>query len=845
MNFTDLNDMTLVSLTLAGDQNAYGELVLRYQSAVIGAANRVIRSRYLAEDAAQDAFVTAWMKLASLKEPEKYGVWVCRIARNCALNMRTRFREYLSDEILDTVPDDQNSPEDSLVRSENNRQLHEGIDRLPKKIAEVIRLHYFEGLSISEIADRLRLSEGTVKWRLHDGRQRLREDLSAMNEKIDDTLVQKVMKKVAELKLWALKYDKKGFETVYADVLSDVESLPESGDKYNMMADVLVRGWWWIPGKENDELFARIRRAAELGHNEEVMQFVVAKEDSKVPEGKERNQWIREKQIPGLTQQGFVKTAAYEWFWLGRELHVSGDHEAGFAAYEKVRELLTPSDIYYANVLSAIRLEKLKMERQETPKKVMTSATAESYRWVDGNLRFWSKPGYSNGGWFPAHMDARPYIWYFASFCDKRFFFDTGKEGDRITDDNQNSLTYGGRRRVSTPAGDFDDCQLWITERIDGNIPLRYETYYAPGVGIVRQDVKTRRQTFVWLLKEETHVGGEGLLPVCPGNRWVYTIENSAITGIHEVEVIHADDREVLTSCYYHLERQKTAPRTFEDALIALRSDYVREDADGSQHLVDVRPLMAQVKALAKTPYQIELARLACDVMERILSTDEEFTSDGNAFGCDRTAKGLWNFFVCAYVDEKDGKWTANVDRIYSFEWKDWEEGEPNGVLCNFLYDIPEDALGGEWCEEFAHQQERVIRWNRFGSAHETVLKVTKVGEIATPAGKFEDCIELALNISDLSGGYGYRGGRKEYYLAKGVGIVKAVHHFEGQEDGVFELTEYEGRGEGYFPQRDGLRRKYEAHFDRGYDSAVEYVYINDDKGNLCRLADQTGIRKL
>ena len=85
------DDKTLVMLTLAGDQNAYEALVRRWEKAVVASARSIIRSQYMAEDAAQDAFITAWMKLDRLMEPEKYGAWVCRIAKNCAKNMIVRF----------------------------------------------------------------------------------------------------------------------------------------------------------------------------------------------------------------------------------------------------------------------------------------------------------------------------------------------------------------------------------------------------------------------------------------------------------------------------------------------------------------------------------------------------------------------------------------------------------------------------------------------------------------------------------------------------------------------------------------------------------------------------------
>ena len=79
MYYRNEPDETLVMLTLAGEQTAYEVLVTRYQKAAISSAMSVTKNYFMAEDAAQDAFVTAWMKLNMLQEPKKYGSWVCRI----------------------------------------------------------------------------------------------------------------------------------------------------------------------------------------------------------------------------------------------------------------------------------------------------------------------------------------------------------------------------------------------------------------------------------------------------------------------------------------------------------------------------------------------------------------------------------------------------------------------------------------------------------------------------------------------------------------------------------------------------------------------------------------------
>lgn len=318
MYYQNENDDMLVMLTLTGEQAAYEMLVVRYQKAVIASALSVTHNQFMAEDAAQDAFVTAWMKLNTLQEGSKYGAWVRKIAKNCALNTVTRFHSYLPLETVDNFDicdDPKQNPFEKYALSDENEELYQSIGKLPKKVKQIISLHYFNGLSIAEIADKMRISEGTVKWQLHDGRKRIRKELCAVNEKYNDTLVQRVMKKVEELKLWQFKNDKSGFEDVYADVLRDVEELSESKVKNHALADVLLRGWWWLPGENNDALFARIANAALEGINEEAMTFIVTREDSQVWGGA-RIEFIRDKQIPRLKRQGLSVRSAVNGFGL-------------------------------------------------------------------------------------------------------------------------------------------------------------------------------------------------------------------------------------------------------------------------------------------------------------------------------------------------------------------------------------------------------------------------------------------------------------------------------------------------------------------------------------------------
>ncbi len=249
----EASDETLVMLTLAGDGAAYEALVTRHQHAVIASALAVTHSRFMAEDAAQDAFVTAWIKLNTLQKPERYGAWVCRIARNCGVNMVMRYRSFADfDTVANTeaVSDPGLNPAELYMKSETNNDVRRILSKLPPRVGEIIRLYYMEEMSVGEIAERLGITQGTVKGQLYDGRHKLRKELCAMDERWNDTLVQKVMKKVEELKLWQYRNDKSGVEEVYADVLREVEELPESHRKYHALADVLMRGGGGFPGRK-------------------------------------------------------------------------------------------------------------------------------------------------------------------------------------------------------------------------------------------------------------------------------------------------------------------------------------------------------------------------------------------------------------------------------------------------------------------------------------------------------------------------------------------------------------------------------------------------------------------
>lgn len=845
--YQNQNDETLVMLTLAGEQSAYEILVARYENAVIASAASVTHNRHMAEDSAQDAFITAWIKLNMLREPEKYGTWVCRIAKNCAKNTVMRFRSFIS---LDD-PDEpaaysahgkQPDPFDTCELSEENTLLHESIEKLPEKVRRIINLHYFEDLTVNEIALKMGIAEGTVKWQLHEGRKRIRKELCAMNEEYNDTMVQKVMKKVEELKLWQYKNSKKGFKKVYKEVLKEVQELPESMDKYHALADVLMRGWWWINGDKNDALFERIRDAAEKGHNDDVMEFVAAKEDSKLYGGAKIS-FIKETQIPRLEKGGFVKALAAEWSSLGYTYCDQDEYEKAIEAYEKGLAVVKPSDLYYYHLKAAADLEKKhcgEYKDKDFKRWVLTNSVGEYKR--EGGLRRWDGKMYVIGGLTSEDFDADN-IFYNASLCDGFFTVEGLKEGERYTGSDGSTIEFTeSGTTVTAPCGNFEGCMLWTVNHKHAV----YRTYYKEGIGIVKAENSFNGFTETRLLREYEIKGGSGIIPLCEGNKWSYTsgADPDFLKHSCECQVVFKGEKSVILSCVGSMERIAYNENSWTDMIFQVRNDYCKGVSWHENKIADVSFPIKRARELAETSLEKAHTKAACSVAERILATDPEFNPD-----C--TEIGLWNFFRYNALYKQDDKTMIRDDFRFDFEWKrmsNTEEHPEYPLLFNHIYSILSDGANCIWCDKWKEGYKEEITaepWDD-GTIIQTKISCESAGTVETKAGTFENCLRVSLDIGKYGEFMDYRSGKKEYYFAPGIGIVKIVHHYmDGLLTSVYELTYYEGEGEGYMPSADGLVRKYEAvGLTDGYAAGAEYTYAADKDGHIYILEDNSGIRK-
>ena len=178
------SDAELLARCRGGDREAYGHLVERHQSLVCALAYNVCGDLARSEDVAQDAFVTAWKRLAELRDPTRFKAWLCEIARNLAravTRRQTRRPELPLDETRELVSEAP-TPDEAAVSREEEAMMWDALEAVSDVYREPLILYYRERQSVSEVARALDLSEDAVRQRLARGRAALKAQVMALVE---------------------------------------------------------------------------------------------------------------------------------------------------------------------------------------------------------------------------------------------------------------------------------------------------------------------------------------------------------------------------------------------------------------------------------------------------------------------------------------------------------------------------------------------------------------------------------------------------------------------------------------------------------------------------------------
>jgi RNA polymerase sigma-70 factor (ECF subfamily) len=170
------DESVLVARLRAGEHEAFAQLFRDHVIAMTAVARRFFGDTADANEAVQDALVSAFKALPAFEGTAKLGTWLHRITFNaCLLKLRGRKRSRLvplADE--EQVTYAAGAPEDALAQAEVCVRVREGVERLPEAYRTVIRLRDLEGLSTEETAERLGTNCGAVKTRLHRARHALK-----------------------------------------------------------------------------------------------------------------------------------------------------------------------------------------------------------------------------------------------------------------------------------------------------------------------------------------------------------------------------------------------------------------------------------------------------------------------------------------------------------------------------------------------------------------------------------------------------------------------------------------------------------------------------------------------
>jgi RNA polymerase sigma-70 factor, ECF subfamily len=179
-----------IKQVIKGDQSAFAEIVEIYKDKVFQICFRMLGNRHEAEDISQEAFIRAYVNIETFNQNRKFSTWLYRIATNlCIDRIRKKKPDYYLDAevsgaegltMYSQVAADVQLPEDKVEEMELQESIQFEISKLPDKYRSVIVLKYIEELSLQEISEILDLPLGTVKTRIHRGREALRKQLRTM-----------------------------------------------------------------------------------------------------------------------------------------------------------------------------------------------------------------------------------------------------------------------------------------------------------------------------------------------------------------------------------------------------------------------------------------------------------------------------------------------------------------------------------------------------------------------------------------------------------------------------------------------------------------------------------------
>ena len=185
------DDIVLVAASKNGDQEAFAQLVQRYQRLVFNLVYRMLQQYEEATEITQETFLAAWQGLPSFRGDARFPTWLYRIAYNCSLKqleLRKRDRALQvaleENKTLENANDEQRESAE-LDAHERQILIQEHLSHLPAKYRIVLILRHLQDMTYEEMAEILTMPIGTIKTHLFRARNLLKDRLQSLNRESD------------------------------------------------------------------------------------------------------------------------------------------------------------------------------------------------------------------------------------------------------------------------------------------------------------------------------------------------------------------------------------------------------------------------------------------------------------------------------------------------------------------------------------------------------------------------------------------------------------------------------------------------------------------------------------
>jgi RNA polymerase sigma-70 factor, ECF subfamily len=180
------DDLQLIAASKGGDQDAFAQLVQRYQRRVFNLVYRMLQQYEEANETTQETFLAAWQGLPAFRGDARFATWLYRIAYNCSLKqLEQRKRDKALQVALEAEQDDAKLVDTEMDVRDRQALVREHLSHLPTKYRIVLILRHLQDMTYEEMAEILTMPIGTIKTHLFRARNLLKERLQALNREPD------------------------------------------------------------------------------------------------------------------------------------------------------------------------------------------------------------------------------------------------------------------------------------------------------------------------------------------------------------------------------------------------------------------------------------------------------------------------------------------------------------------------------------------------------------------------------------------------------------------------------------------------------------------------------------